>query len=284
MVLQTTAFTLRPRGRKCVITWRSNGTNFIFGINGQRQSIATPISPAAMTRVHLAVFNGGLPAPIRYYEGLVYNSDLGAAAQTQIETYLTSNIGSADSTRTVAIFGDSLGLGTGSNFLITPFDPLYVSNRSSSLWYSFCGGGCLLQIPSIAASDLAALKGANEGVVIVWIGTNDILTNGQSGATTESRLNTYCTTLKNAGCKVIVTTLSAFVTNNTERVAYNTAMKANFASYANAIVRLDEQANLSDSTNTTFFEADGVHLTDAGYAIAGGLFRRQWRVYESSIS
>ena len=44
-------------------------------------------------------------------------------------------------------------------------------------------------------------------------------------------------------------------------------IRANWATYADALADLGANANLQNSANLTYFNADGVHLTDAGYAV-----------------
>jgi lysophospholipase L1-like esterase len=52
----------------------------------------------------------------------------------------------------------------------------------------------------------------------------------------------------------------------TERGNFNTAIVGNSAG-ANYVVNLGLVANLQTPSNTTYFAADGIHLTDAGYAL-----------------
>jgi lysophospholipase L1-like esterase len=106
--------------------------------------------------------------------------------------------------------------------------------------------------------------------VILWIGTNDIITNSRTGAQVEGDIQLFISNLTGTP-KIVICTLQAFTPNNTLRQDLNTLLKANFGSYANVLVKLDEASELSNSANATYFQADGVHLTDAGYAVVGGL-------------
>jgi lysophospholipase L1-like esterase len=107
-------------------------------------------------------------------------------------------------------------------------------------------------------------------VVVYWEGTNSCLakTGANSWADTALSLQGLAT----AGAPTI---LVANVIDRqqsgipadfaTRRSDYNTALLANFATYADGMIDLASVANLSDSTNTTYFNADKVHLTAAGY-------------------
>jgi lysophospholipase L1-like esterase len=247
-----------------VVTWRSNGSDVIVRVNGQQYNLGSAFSSFTVTSMRLCRWR------MRAYEFVVCNTDIGATNLTNLEGFLTQAIGTSDTTRTVALLGDSITAAYTSQTFVPWHDPSYVTNRSGSLWYTFGGDGVTIASPGITAANLASLNGATEAVVILYIGTNDIIA-GQTGAQAESNISTYCTTLKNAGCKVLVCTLQAFVTNNAERLNLNTLLKANYATYASGIIKLDEAAQLSDSTNTTYFAPDGIHLVDGGLAVVGGL-------------
>jgi lysophospholipase L1-like esterase len=51
-----------------------------------------------------------------------------------------------------------------------------------------------------------------------------------------------------------------------QRDAYNTLLRANWSTFADALAEPDLVTELSDPTNATYFP-DGVHLSTAGYDI-----------------
>ena len=257
----------RP-GRKMVITWRGNASNTIVRIDGA-EFTGTALTNTTLTTINLGRFeNGGNRSPCRYYEVVIYDTDIGSSMVSELETSLRTNVGSYDANYTVATLGDSLSMGYAQTTLLTPYD--YVTNRSNSRWYLFnAAGSGIVGGSNITAANMAALKGSTEGVCCLWIGTNNITPGVHTGATVEAALASYAGTLKSAGCKVIVCTLQHFPYSNAERINFNTLVKANYLTYADAIVKLDEVVGLDDATNTTYYQSDQLHLKDAGIALAG---------------
>jgi len=271
-------------GRKCVVTWRSNGSDFIVRCNGaservQQFNLGSSLSPvdAAMSQIHINSTSGGaLGTPLRLSEWISYSSDIGATNIVLLERYLRQRIGGFDTTRNVFVFGDSLTQGIGSVTATAWTD--YVSNRPYSAWYLNGTGGQAIFAGTgkPSTSDVIALKGSNEGIFIMWLGANDLITFPTTGANIEGAINAYCTAVRAAGYKVIVTTMPAMTATapqQVERISLNNLLVANFTSYADAIVRLDTQGFLSDPTNLIYYQSDGVHLTDAAYTLIGGLFQ-----------
>jgi lysophospholipase L1-like esterase len=262
------------RGRKYVMTWRSNSSNLIIRALGSEFS-TTALANQTLTFFLLASFGGGNPKPMRCYECVIYNEDIGADNIQRLEDHLQGIAGAPDPTRTVVVYGDSMSMGCGS-ILNKPWHDIgYITNRSGHTWYNFAADGGYLNPPHVSAADVAALKGSNEGLVVLWIGTNDII-NNRPPATLEAELAAYCGTLKAAGCKVIVCTLQAMIHAinpdlNVDVPAFNALVKANYTGYADAIVKLDEASQLSDPTNSTYYVVDQVHLKDAGHAVVASL-------------
>lgn len=255
--------TLPLTSRKTVITWRSNGSNLIFRMDGVNYS-GSPLSASSATRIIMNSFNGGLPQAERLFEVVLYDYDIGAANLIALETYLRGNAGSFDATRTVVAYGDSLTVGQGSQTYKPWMD--YVSNRSGSQWFACGYSGGYVFSPHITAANLALLKGTNEGVAVLWIGTNDIHSTAKTGLQTAALVKAYSDTLRTAGMKVVACALQDIVGFTAEVADFNTQLAADSSHY-DAIV--SQETQLSDNTNTTYFTADGVHLVDAGYAIRG---------------
>lgn len=132
-------------------------------------------------------------------------------------------------------------------------------------------------------SAIAASQGAetdvNYGVLFernlafLWAGVNDLLTTADSAATIEGNISTWCLARQAAGFKVIVFTIlpSNYGTKppdfDTRRAALNNLLLANWASYADAIVDVGNNATLSDPNDTTYYFSDKLHLKTVGHAI-----------------
>lgn len=257
-------------GRKCVVTWRSNGSDLVIRVNGSEYSLGSALGSVDMTRLNIGTFNGGAPRPIRVYEVVVFDEDIGSSGLLGLELYLRSNIGGYDTQNTVLWYGDSLSCGVGSETGVSVQD--YVTNRQNHLWYIFAADGGYIFAPHITAVQSAALKGSTEGVVVLWAGTNDINSGARTGAQCAADLKAYSDTCRAAGCKVVVCTLQDFPNNNSERLACNAQIATDSASY-DAIADLAAATELDDCTDTTYFTSDQVHLKDAGFAVVGGLIQ-----------
>lgn len=139
------------------------------------------------------------------------------------------------------------------------------------------------QMMADAVSDIDALFTAGAWV-ICWEGTNDIYFNA-SAETAYTNLSTYCADRQAAGFKVAVLTIlprndfpgssslpSDQKTNHdSRRATVNTNLRANWATFADALVDVAADAALDDETDTTYFYTDLVHLNDAGYARVAAL-------------
>lgn len=134
---------------------------------------------------------------------------------------------------------------------------------------------------NLLQDDAAKLDGLPAGraaaVLVVQVGTNDLAL-GRSAAQVEANLWTYCDARRAAGWKVIVFTLTdrtdggvnvAQAAFDTKRAAINTAIRAGWASHADALVDLAADARLGAngaSSNATYFSADRVHYTALTYS------------------
>jgi lysophospholipase L1-like esterase len=111
-------------------------------------------------------------------------------------------------------------------------------------------------------------------VYVLWLGTNDMTTAGgaASGATVWAALRTRAAARRAEGWKVVLCTTiprtdSGSTNHVTEYPKLNALMLAQGAEVADAVVDLTADPRLMTTTDGTYFNADRVHLTDAGYAV-----------------
>lgn len=114
-----------------------------------------------------------------------------------------------------------------------------------------------------------------KNICVAWGGTNDLYF-GASAATTITRFSDYCSARKTAGLKVIACTIidrtpAGGSWTAADALTVNTSIRANYETYADVLCDLAADSRLSDCTNLTYFQADQVHLTDAGYAVVAEL-------------
>jgi lysophospholipase L1-like esterase len=116
-------------------------------------------------------------------------------------------------------------------------------------------------------------------VLVIWGGTND-MNAGATGAATYANLVAYCNARRAAagaaGLKIVVlTTIARTLTAisdaqfEIDRLAYNALIRANYATFADALVDIatDTHFDAPADTNDTTYYVDKTHLTVAGYAI-----------------
>lgn len=115
--------------------------------------------------------------------------------------------------------------------------------------------------------------------LIAWENTNDIDA-GASLATCQSRWNAYFSARQSAGWGSGGTRLVAMTTiargpfsagQDTIVADFNTWLRLNYTTYATDLVDLAADARLQTPTNATYFQADQIHLTDAGYGVVAAL-------------
>lgn len=126
-----------------------------------------------------------------------------------------------------------------------------------------------------AAATDATKKFGYRNILVIWGGTNDMY-GGQSGASTYTEFVTYCQARQTAGWTVIALTClprsgAATPANfETQRTAFNTPIRANWATFATALVDIAADNRIGDSgdeLDMTYYQSDNTHLTQAGYAI-----------------
>lgn len=109
-------------------------------------------------------------------------------------------------------------------------------------------------------------------ILVVWLGTNDINT-GDSGSTAYTQLVSYCQARQAAGWQVVVCTmLPRGAGNETARTTFNTSIRTDWATFADALADIAADTtigDLGDESNATYY-SDSVHLTAAGATIAMG--------------
>lgn len=121
---------------------------------------------------------------------------------------------------------------------------------------------------------------------LVWIGSNDLAhgSDDATATTTYDRVSAYCKAKQLMGFRVITFTVlprdattivggdeAAF---NVQRALFNTSVRSGYTSWADGLVDVAADSRIGDDgddLDTTYYDADKVHLNDTGYAIVAGL-------------
>lgn len=183
--------------------------------------------------------------------------------------------------------GDSLTVGNGtSGWSVYPLQLalLYTDNRMISLPNVATGGETLADMTTEYATQIKpeydSRKGSN--VLLLWGGTNDMargVGGDFSAASAYARLVSYGQTAQADGFKMVAFTILPRQDVGTpagfeaERLIFNADVRANYLTFANALADVAADSRLQDPTNATYFNADLVHLTAAGYAVVAGIVK-----------
>jgi hypothetical protein len=132
---------------------------------------------------------------------------------------------------------------------------------------------------AVVDSKLESLNNVYKNILAIWIGANDIVNTAGQGTTAYNALKSYVQSRITAGWKVYIYTIVGIVgggrgaTFESERNIFNGLLRTDLA-LINGVYILDTDtiAELDDSTNTTYFNVDQVHLSPTGYYLASQLF------------
>ena len=117
--------------------------------------------------------------------------------------------------------------------------------------------------------------GVSKSIVICWGGSNDLAVFGRSDTDVYNDIASYCSGRQTTGFKVIVLTIlprtDCTAGEETYRQSVNTSIRANWATFADALVDVAADTRLDDFNDATYFYTDKIHLTDAGYAVVASL-------------
>jgi len=178
-------------------------------------------------------------------------------------------------TKLISCDGDSLTLGSLETSYPAQLSLLYTP-REFVTNYGISGQ----KISDMITNSPAKLDGHcaywNKNILVVWAGTNDLAASVPA-ATVYANIVAYCSARRSAGYKVVILTIlprGTFVgALETARLAVNTNITTNWATFADAVVDVASNEYLDDCTDTTYFNADKVHLIEAGNAVVAGLVK-----------
>jgi lysophospholipase L1-like esterase len=225
----------------------------------------------------------GYFASYRLFEWIVCDSTMSGADETSIRAWLNykHSLPVAPSGRLVYFLGNSITLGQGAVPGVSDYPTYAIASLTEGYakWRVYGIGGRSTTQLNTDASTVVASFGSWPGgsIVIPWEICNDILNNGATGTTAYNNYVTLCGTLRAAGFKVIAVTSIArgdaswTGTMDTYRLAANTSVVANWATFADALWDPAADSRFQTPTNTTYYAADKIHPNANGNSILGGL-------------
>jgi lysophospholipase L1-like esterase len=214
---------------------------------------------------------------------IVTNSTLTAGDKTKIEDYLIFRYGIRDRRRVLAD-GDSITAGYG---LTTPVTQNWVAQfAAANPTYSTVNFGIVSTTAAQILSQFASSEAhqssglAYRNIYWLWAGTNDII-GGATDTDVETTVIAIAAAAHAAGFRVGLSNIvarSSFSTGQEAyRQAFNTWTRANWTTYFDAFSDVGGDANIGCLTtpancyNSSYFQADHIHLSASGAALAAAL-------------
>ena len=233
-----------------------------------------------------ALGDGTYKWPGTISEVIMYSAALSEADQKRVLKYLAKKW--APSTkRVVTCIGDSLTSGTGSSGTATQALSIAGTNYPGQLWASLGATNYDVRIDAYPGRTLSQMlseaqfatwsgsTGYGTPITVIWGGTNT-LTIGRSAGAAIQQLQRLALGYKQAGHKVVIYTClprgdAIYAGFQSDMAIYNAFILANYSKFADAVVDVAADARLQNTANTTYFDADAIHLTNAGYAVVTSL-------------
>lgn len=225
----------------------------------------------------------GFFANIDLAEICVYSGTLSAANELALFNYFNAKYALGMTKRQVICDGDSLtdghGVGAGNDYPAQ----MHALLGGAPVWWKVnlgVGGQTIQQMETDAATQIDPTYNTNriKNILSAWGGTNDIIF-GADDTTTYNRIVTYCTNRRAAGWKVVISDIIArgnFTAQmNTYKASVNSQIAANWTTFADAFVQLSADSRLQNPNDTTYYDADTVHLTTTGYGVVASLIAPQ---------
>lgn len=280
----TTRYRAWTNGNRVAVMVRYNGSTKTIRVYSPQNEETTDYAATGNVGMTGSLKLGDAPTAGFYFVGLHCAANLYSAVHTDEEVdtafaHLNAKwmqepsagpFSSGAGTKVVVCDGNSLTQGVGETEYPEQLATLLgagwnLTNRGRG---SYSTG--MMNIDAEARIDALWSATAAKNVCVAWEISNDLFFNG-TNLSAERRFRDYVMRRRAKGWYVVVPTVlprtgaSTPAGFETARGVLNTWLLAG-SSGANAVVDLTGNANLSDSTNTTYFNADKVHLTTAGAA------------------
>jgi hypothetical protein len=227
-----------------------------------RYTYPTPRSGRLFVHIHPAFFN---PTAYTAVNPMIFRGGIQAALNLRV----TFDKVLADGNSLTAVAGPGGGWPAQMNLLPDAIaNAMTVTNKAVS-------GQTISQMLADQATDI--LPVATDGVVVIYEDRNEFVVNGTSVAITASKIKQYIDALPSAVKTVLVFRGTTVDGSNPASGTFSgdlyTYWMANFPGVADQIVKLSNYYGLSDSSNTTYFNADAVHYTTSGHCVAASAIR-----------
>lgn len=266
-----------------------NASNTTIGLNNQSGTVAANSSGTANGSGYLGAWSAaGFPLDTSDVLAVVaYSRALDATERAAVLDWATTRYNATSRTygKYLLFDGDSLTAGVQSTNVRNWSYPAQLSRlvTSGQPKYGNIGVGGQ-QIQNVTAATAAKLQLSYNttltGTLVFWMGSNDI-NNARTGAQVWGDIQTYLSTVrasypsvKIVGC-TILTRSDNTGSEETNRTTLNTSILTTSSGSGgfDYTVDLAADSRLSNASDTTYFDPDGVHLNDTGYGVVTALVK-----------
>ncbi len=267
-----------------LVGMRNNSTNTRIIRNGEIQTL-TVCGAATQTGGLIGVYPPSSLPFIGHIEAMfIYSDALSDADLTSLRTYTqyTYGVGGTDLSRAYIMEGDSITVGFG------------VSDQSVNCWpaqweklhtnppkwhHRAVTGETLATMLTQAATQVDAVLSQSAQfttkIAVLLAGSNDVSA-GRTSADIITDLQTWHNGRHTAGFDetvafTVLPSTSFDATKETQRAAVNTWLRSNWATIADTFVDIAADSRLDDATDSTYYQADGVHPNSTGLGVVAEL-------------
>jgi len=271
-----------PTGEYVVIAVRADTNYWGVRFNGVPEQASTAAFAPTNARFWLgATGNNGANlgnAAMRLVGVVAANGFHDDATQSRVMRYLRDHHEAQPTKVNLICDGNSLTFGTGST-AGNDYPSQLRTLLGSGYWVTNVGvgGKTTAQMISGGAATVDTRQDSwnPRNWLIAWEGTNQLPVS--TAEESYDLLVQYCQERRAAGAnKIIVgTMLPADGRSEVERQEYNDLIRTNWDSFADAFADVGDDPTIGqtgDNLNLTYYNADKVHMTDAGYAVVAGIF------------
>lgn len=283
--LTTTTLVTSP----CIITVVFNGASSAIYVNGSLTAVVSgDVGAQSISQTYLGGNNGGGNLLTGKIASVVITRGADTPRQrAEMVKYLGTYYGitvDSGAKRLVICDGDSLTAGTGSTGGNTyPAQMIAALGSGYEAINDGTGGHTVVQMLAAVASLDEYIAVTRPRVYYVgWGGGNDIYTSGTDAGALFSLYVDLCRGRRVSGAKVVACTqlprsiVSTPAYYERQRLAFNAMVRAQWRTFADALADMGADATIGlagSEMNTTYYDPDRVHMTNAGYAVVEGIVR-----------
>lgn len=262
-----------------VVTYRYDGADITLNRNGDKDTAANTGNLGLSGDLDLGAASFGFSGNFRLV--LIFNRVLTDNEVDSIVAHFGPLSQGFTGNDVIMCIGDSQTGTTGGSGSVTYPDVMKSEldtavYQYNYIWTQATSGWTLSQMQTAISTDVRCQtpNTAEREIAVIWGGTNDV-TSGATGAQCIAALDALIAECEGRGFTHFVLCTCLTITADTAPfIAARNAFNAHIASLASAtvaVVSLHTQPELDDPTDTTYFNADGIHLNDAGKTVVGEL-------------